>query len=371
MTLKEAISDIQGKLKKGLLPNEAAVSQGAVLPVLNALGWPVFNNIVVCPQYTVGGGRVDYALCRPNGKPMVFVEVKRVGIAKTGERQLFEYAYHQGVPIAVLTDGQEWTFYHPTGEGTFQERLVYQLDILERELSESFFRLTRYLSYEDVLSDTAIERAKQDCVEVSRDREVRKAFPEVWAKLVEEADDSLVELLADKVAVLCGIVPSPESCANFLSSLGGTVHPALGSNATAIPSTSTQEINAGQSESVLPPHASPSAIQMGYELQEKQRDCSTAVEVMTQVFEELSSIDSTLLERFASRKHGTKRRYIAQDQYELYPGRPEFCERNFRKLNSGWFLGTYYGKDGINKILQLACEVAGLEFGIDLVVTLS
>ena len=186
MTLNETITEIQEKLRKGLFPNEAAVSQGAVLPVLNALGWPVFNNTVVFPQYAVEGGRIDYALCRPTGKAVVFVEVKRVGLVNTGENQLFEYAFREGVPIAVLTDGQEWNFYHPTGEGNFQDRHVYKLDLLERELSECSYRFTRYLSRPDVFSDVAVENTKLDCAETNRDREVERILPEAWSRLIEE-----------------------------------------------------------------------------------------------------------------------------------------------------------------------------------------
>jgi hypothetical protein len=37
----------------------------------------------------------------------VFIEVKQIGRSDGGERQLFEYAFHRGVPMTILTDGQE------------------------------------------------------------------------------------------------------------------------------------------------------------------------------------------------------------------------------------------------------------------------
>ena len=370
MALNETISGIQEKLQKGLFPNEAAVSQGAVLPILNALGWPAFDSTVVCPQYAVEGGRVDYALCRHGGKPVVFVEVKRVGLANTGERQLLDYAFREGIHIAVLTDGQEWNFYHPLGDARYQERHVYKLDLLERELSECIYRLTRYLSREDVYSGVASENTGADFAETHRHREVARKLPEAWIELVENADESLVELLADKVADLCGYVPDPEICADFLRSRVGTLVPSESSKVGAVESSSVPETN--ESELLSQPSHFPTdnETQVGYKLYGTLSGCKSAIDVMTEVFEQLSSQDSTFLERFASRKHGSKRRYIAQSQYELYPGRPDFCERNYRELTSRWFLGTYYGKDGIIKILKLACEVAEIEFGKDLVVYL-
>ena len=59
MDLKEHISEIQANLKAGRFINEAAVSQGIILRILQVLGWPVFNAQVVCPEYSVEGRRVD------------------------------------------------------------------------------------------------------------------------------------------------------------------------------------------------------------------------------------------------------------------------------------------------------------------------
>ena len=57
------VQQIQSRLKTGQFVNEAAVSQGAVLPILQALGWPIFDAQIVCPEYTIEGKRVDFALC--------------------------------------------------------------------------------------------------------------------------------------------------------------------------------------------------------------------------------------------------------------------------------------------------------------------
>ncbi len=102
MSFEQTISQVQENIRKGLFPNEAAVSTGVVLRILDALEWPVFDTAVVVPEYAVEGRRVDYALCGSRGEPVVFLEVKRVGVADSGERQLFEYAFHRGVPLAVL-----------------------------------------------------------------------------------------------------------------------------------------------------------------------------------------------------------------------------------------------------------------------------
>ena len=128
--LRDVIERIQNDLRSGRFTNEAAVSQGIVLPVLYELGWPVFDTRSVAPEYALEGRRVDFALCDGSDRPKVFLEVKRVGQAEGSDRQLFEYAFHRGVPVAILTDGQEWSFYLPAEEGHYEERRVYKIDLL-------------------------------------------------------------------------------------------------------------------------------------------------------------------------------------------------------------------------------------------------
>jgi predicted type IV restriction endonuclease len=121
MTLKEHIDDISNQLKQGAFANEAEVSQYIIIRVLEVLGWPRYTPKVIIPEYGVEGQRVDFALCHPPGKPRVFIEVKQVGNLDGAEEQLFGYAFREGVPIAILTDGQKWQFFHSTGEGRYRD----------------------------------------------------------------------------------------------------------------------------------------------------------------------------------------------------------------------------------------------------------
>jgi predicted type IV restriction endonuclease len=150
--MKEDLLDIRDGIKAGRYDNEATVSQGIVQRLLHTLGWPVYDTEVVAPEYSLGGRRVDYALCHPPREPVVMVEVKQVGHSKGADRQLFEYAFHKGVPMAVLTDGQEWNFFLPTEQGDYGERQLYKLDLLERDPQEAESSLKRYLEYEAVRS---------------------------------------------------------------------------------------------------------------------------------------------------------------------------------------------------------------------------
>ena len=354
MSLEDTVAQIKEGLRKGEFPNEASVSQGVVLPILQALEWPVFNTSVVAPQYNVQGTFVDFALCNTSRRPVVSLEVKQVGKADTGEGQLFQYVFHMGVALAVLTDGQEWNFYLTYGQGNYQDRLVYKLDLLERELPECCIRFRRYLTYYDVINNNAIVKVREDYETTNRQNEIQGTLPLAWKQLIEEADDSLVEALAKKVADKCGFEPDWETCANFLSIMAGTIQD-IG-------------LSTRQSGNRTVTHSNPGDI--GFTLHGRHYQCSNATAVMSTLFQTLIEQDPTFPERFAARKHGTKRRYLAKSKEDLYPGRPDLSETHSIRLESGWFLGTNYNKSSIEKIIRLACEVASLQFGENVIVNL-
>ena len=80
-----------------LTGSEEATRQGAILPVLSALGWQWHNIDEVVPEFGAGRGRVDYCL-RSRGRSAVFVEVKRTGTElHPHQEQLLRYAFEEGI----------------------------------------------------------------------------------------------------------------------------------------------------------------------------------------------------------------------------------------------------------------------------------
>ena len=371
MSLINHIEDVRAGIKAGRYGNEAAVSQGIVLRLLQALGWPTYDTQVVCPEFSLSGRRVDYDLCHPTNKPVAFIEVKQIGQSDGAERQLFEYAFHVGVPLAILTDGQEWNFFLPAEQGDYTERRVYKLDMVERDVSESVTRLERYLSYTQVLSGAAISAAREDYKNVSRSRQMLSTLPEAWSKLVAEEDELLLELLADKVESLCGFKPDVDTVALFLrenvalrsnhQAVAQGARPVLSSPHAPAPAPLTRSNIARRSE------ARPEGV--GYNLDGKFVACRNGREVLVAVFEVLAKRDSTFLERFAARpKHGRTRRYLARSPDELYPGRPDLAREHSFKLQSGWYVGTNVSHAQIERIIEMACEVSRVRFGKELIV---
>lgn len=354
----ERLQGPQGPLRQGAFTSEAAVSQGIFLPTLHELGWPVFDTSVVVPQYCVEGRRIDYALCHPANRPAVFVEVKKTGLSGGADRQLFEYAFHVGVPMAILTDGQEWSFYLPGEQGRYDERRVYKLDLLERSSEEAIGRLTRYLAYDRLCSGEALTAARSDYRNVARDREIEATFPRAWNSLLEEQDSLLLDLVAEKVEDLCGYKPDPDACGRFLRTKARQTESKEFKPTPPLGDTGDRTARVGTQNSRT--HA---VGNFSIAFKGKAYQAGSAREVMIKVFQLIAEQDGSFLERFAARKHGKKRRYLAKDKRELYPGRQDLAEDHSVEVVPGWWMGTNYSRRSIQEIINLAIEVAGPQLG--------
>lgn len=362
--VKQHVEDIREGLRAGRFQNEAAVSQGVVLRLLSALGWPAYDTQIVCPEYALEGRRVDFALCHPAAKSRVFIEVKQVGQGDGGERQLFEYAFHKGVPLVILTDGREWNFFLPAEAGDYGERRVYKLDLIERDVQESVRRFERYLKYDAVCSGVALTAARDDYQDVARARQIRDALPQAWLKLVEEEDELLLDLLADRVESLCGYKPDPDTVARFLVE---SIQLRAASPAPSVPKPSAPA--PPLAPPAWAPKGTPSAT--GFVLQGQFSPCRNARNVLVSIIEALADRDPSFLERFvALPRHGRTRRYIARERNELYPGRADLVQEHSHQLRSGYWLGINISRKQVERIITTACEVAGLRYGTDLKINL-
>ncbi len=101
MSLITTLERIVERLKKGEFPNEQAISQAVVQPVLRELDWDTGAPRSVFPEYGTGEGRVDFALCHPEAQPVIFIEVKQPGKADSGVKQALTYAFQEGGVMSV------------------------------------------------------------------------------------------------------------------------------------------------------------------------------------------------------------------------------------------------------------------------------
>lgn len=354
-TLISTIDDLKQLIAGRSFRSEAEISRGVVSRVLNELEWPVFDVQVVAPEFKIGTRKVDYALCHPPGRPSVLLEVKDLGKADgRGEKQLFEYCFHQGVPIAVLTDGRTWSFFFPAGQGTYEERRFARIDLIRDDPEDSARTLTDYLRADDVRSGQARKRAQHDYEAARLEREAASTYASVWKKLLSGPESSLLDLFSEKVQQATGVRPDRTGAAEFIRAQAGIAAGARDRSRKRRKEKGRDSIDKGQ----------PSFTFRG-----QTETFKSAVEVMRAVFTKLASEDPEFCARFSEQHYGRVRRYVAKTKAQLYPGNPE-REKDSYSLPGGWWLATHSSnKDKVNRIKD-ACQVAGLEFGRDLVISI-
>lgn len=132
------------------------------MPLINALGYNVFDPAEVVPEFTadVGikkGEKVDYAIV-VDGKPMILMECKTAGtrLDLKHASQLYRYYGTTEARFAVLTNGVEYWFYADVdAPNRMDDKPFFEfsmLDLNERDLRElgKFTRGT--FNVEEILS---------------------------------------------------------------------------------------------------------------------------------------------------------------------------------------------------------------------------
>ena len=360
--LTSVIDDLAQRIAAGSYRSEAEISQGIVKRVLHELDWPVFDVQVVAPEFKIGPRKADYALCHPPGKPSVLVEVKDLGKADgRGEKQLFEYCFHQGVPIAVLTDGRTWSFFFPAGQGSYEERRFARIDLVEEDSRHSATTLARYLDVADVRSGDARKRAERDYEAARFQKEASSKFASVWRKLLEGPEPVLLDLFSEEVENATRVRPDPERAAAFIrdqARVGGV--PA--GNPKRTPPKKEREV-------APPPVPAPMTTDAvgapSFTFQGQTETFTNGAEVFGAVFSKLASKDPDFCRRYSEQHSGRVRKYVARSRDQLYPGKPRF-EPFSRPLPGGWWLATHCSNQDKLKRIERACQVAGVDFGHDL-----
>ena len=371
--MEDIIRDIQTKIQQNRFPNEASISQGIVLRIIRALGWNVDDIDVVWPEFSTGTQRADFALCHPAGKPLVLIEVKQSGTMNVqAEEQLAAYAYREGVPLVILTSGQDWHFYAPYGPGQFSDRRIYRLDLLERTPEEADDRFRRYLSFSAWTSGQANLAVQEDLREMLSKQETRRKLPEAWEALLSEPDPQLVELLTAQLEKQTGSEPPKGEVVAFLRS--HAVNPVPLSR----PSQPSSVRSRRPSPKAPQPRIAPTS---GGRTRNTNSDASIRLWIedeevpvvshrdrFVKVLEHLASKDEQILQRLHDIAPAGRRPTVATSPEALYPRNPEFASARpnaWRQLSSapGWFVDVNKSGGSMIEFIEAACMLAGLKLG--------
>ncbi len=366
MTLAAVLEKIRNTLRGPGYPNESAVSQGAIVPVLRQLGWPEGDTSILFPEYGVGQGSVDFALCPTPRKPSVFVEVKKPGrINPSAEQQLFNYAFHQGVPLALLTDSHTWHFFLPLQQGSYAERLFYTLNLLECDIPSSENRLRRYLEYEALRSGKALAAAKEDHEKRTRARRVEEFLPQAWTRLLSNEDEMLVKRLTEATQELCDYSPPAELVQQFLRTQAK--HPPNKTAKQSIPPPAKQaKPPPPQTPAPLPPS---DATKYYFDLDGTHYETRSAADLLEQALIALISRGGEdFAKRFAALSSTGNRPFIASSPEAVYPDNKDL-RIHVVPLSSTHYTSTYLNNGQMRFRLEKAQQAAsscGIEFRFSL-----
>lgn len=119
MDLIDTLSQISNRIPKirEMLQTEEATKNALIMPVIQALGYDIFNPTEVIPEFTADVGtkkneKVDYVIVR-DGKPAILIECKSAGtqLNINHASQLFRYFSTTEARFAILTNGLEYQFF--------------------------------------------------------------------------------------------------------------------------------------------------------------------------------------------------------------------------------------------------------------------
>ena len=196
--------------------NEAETKQEIIVRILSFLGWDIFNTDEVKPEYSVGGEKVDYSL-RIGDTNKVFIEVKKIGEElEKHQEQLLSYSYKQGVRFSILSNGITWWFYLPWQEGSWEQRKFYTVDIFQQESEDISSKFVDLLSKDNIRSGKAIQNAEAIYKGKQKLNILKETLPKAWNKIIEEADDLLIDLINETTEKLCGYKADTEMVEQFL-----------------------------------------------------------------------------------------------------------------------------------------------------------
>lgn len=359
--LIEHILDIRTRLNREEYDNEVKICDGIVKRLLADLGWPLFETEVVSPQFKIESGTergyVDFALCHPPKKPLVFLEVKVVGSAdQKGEDQLFRYCYREGVKLAILTDGCTWKFYYPYGGGQISDRLFRQFDIVAGDATIIAETLQWFLDLDAVKSGIAYNRCENAYTECQSQRKAAEAFDSVWNALLCESDKRLVDIFTRKVEENTGIRPKQNAVVEFLRKQATQPLTEL----TGPPPTDEK---AHKGEALVTPFFTLNGVTTQFK---------TGKEVFVAIFREFAKRDNGFCKHYANtQRTGGKRLELARRAEDLYPPGSKWARTDASELPGGRWLATHLSDKLKEKRIQRACDVTGIMYGRDLTMSLS
>ena len=356
----EFICSVRDQLVRDIFQTETDVREMIVFPVLGHLGWPR-NPLYIRTEYSLGNLKVDYGLMisENSSTPRCIIEVKALGNLANADRQLFEYAYRAGAPIAVLTDGKQWMIYLSIGGGEFQEKLVRTFDFTKHDPEEIAKGLDRYLSFDNTCSEQARRNAEHDRDERITKDMAKKQIPVAWENLLKANSDRLVNLLIEETSRFSEYPPARSDVEEYLKNLENAEFK-LKPKTPRRKKPEPEKPESRKRTKVPPPNPipKPSGRKTTFSLLgEEYTEAGHSVNAYVKIMKILAARDKGFTTRLAPLTAGRKNKWLSRNREDMV-----VYERAI-EISPGWWLDTNVSNRDKLKRLRIACEIAGIPFG--------
>jgi hypothetical protein len=186
----------RAETSKDLIQTEEATKTALILPLIQALGYDVFNPQEVMPELvsdigTKKGEKVDYAIIK-DGKPAILFECKKVAgdLSINHAGQLFRYFHVTEARFAVLTNGLIYRFFTDIEQPNVMDQTpFFEFNLLDFKNSdvEELKKFAKTAYNLDSILNTANEL------------KYVRAIQNKFSTLLTEPSDELIKLLTADV----------------------------------------------------------------------------------------------------------------------------------------------------------------------------
>jgi hypothetical protein len=263
---------------------------------------------------------------------------------------VLNYAYKEGVPVAVLTDGDAWLFYWPAApEQKYAQRLAQAIQLTRTEPTEAATILRKYLQKSPDLSPNRLRKTIEEAFHVNK-------LPSLLEEIFQNPTDEVVELI-EGIAKQRDIDVGREQIRAFLPqwlkkyklSDSSSISPAMPSNTTSTPYASG-----------APPLSSPPA-GLGYYYKGTFYSASgkSAADIYVEIISRLIQDFPDFADQFSKESVGNKRSYLFKKGEKALP---EEMQKFYRETEQGWLVLINLSNSEKLRRLRQAAEIVGLPF---------
>ncbi|WP_292471611.1 type I restriction endonuclease [Methanolobus sp.] len=181
---------------KDSIQTEEATKNALVMPMINILGYNVFDPTEVIPEFTADHGtkkgeKVDYAIIKDN-EPIILIECKPIGsdLNTNHASQLFRYFNVTSAKVGILTNGTTYRFFSDLEDANkMDDKPFLEIDLLNLK-DEQVEELKRF------------KKERFDICElesVANELKYTKEIKQILLKEMNKPSDEFVKFFANQV----------------------------------------------------------------------------------------------------------------------------------------------------------------------------